>query len=370
MDQCFQLLMEAEELINEIEPINMLSFLTESSDDEAKKMAKNKKAAEGAVSKIKKALQLVVTSIKNFCKSFAASIKKLFASEETKEEFEEWEAFMKQFPELKHKKITFLDYEKYKKATEAAAAKMDKAANTHGTTPAEMDAVAKELEEAVNDVPTKEMELGDVVDILKNKAIDMASDISKSMMNRAAEAATDAGKLGIDITAEMAKDPHNALRASGYAAISHRQYAAAFQKEAMVSNSWFARGMKECRRNFKDIATLIKTTGKTDEVSRTKRAGAKKNVQAMFLKTHGLSKIAGAAMDIRDADGRLANRHGRAAAADQLEMVGGALYSKAGALHAKNKAVRGVRNAVNTVSSMFGSLKESVSVHQDDEDNE
>lgn len=366
MDQCFQLLMEAEELINEIEPINMLTFLTESSDDEAKKMEKNKKAAEGAASKIKKALNAVVTAIKSFCKSFAASIKKLFASKETKEEFEQWEAFMKQFPELKHKKITFLDFEKYKKATEAAAAKMDKVVNTHGSTDAEMEAAVKDLEEAVNSEPTKEMELGDVVGFLKNQAIDAAEDISKSLMNRAAEAAADAGKLGIDMTAEMAKDPHNALRASGYAAISHRNYAAAFQKEATVSNSWFARGMKECRRNFKDITTLISTTGKTDDVSRAKRAGAKKNIQAMFLKSKGLSKISGAVMDVRDADGKLANRHGRAAAAEQLEMQGGALYSKAGAIHKKNKVVKGAKNAIGTVSSMFGSLKESVSIKEDE----
>lgn len=368
MDQCFVLLMEAEELINEIEPINMLSFLTESSDDEEKKMAKNKKATEGALAKIKKAIMFVVNAIKSFVKSFAASVKKMFASKETKYEFEEWEAAMKQFPEFRHKKLTFLDYEKYKKQTEAAAAKVDKLANTHGTTQEEMNAAVKELEEAVNDEPTKEMELGDVVGFLKGQAVDACQDIAKSLTARAAEAATDAGKLGIDITAEMAKDPHNALRAAGYAAISHRGFAAAYQKEAMVSNSWIARGFKEVRRNLKDIGTMIATTGKTDEVSRTRRAAAKKNVQAMFLKSKGTSKIAGAVMDVRDVDGKLANRHGRAAAADQLEMTAGALNTKAAAIHKKNQVVKGAKNVINTVGSMFGSLKESVRSVPDEDD--
>ncbi len=357
MDPCFQLLMEADELINEIEPINMMTFLTESSDDEAKKMEKNKKATEGAIDKIKKALMLVVNAIKNFVKSFAASVKKLFASKETQEEFENWAAAMKQFPEFKNKKITFLDYEKYKKAVDAATAKVDKVANTHGSTQEELDAAMKELDNVVNEEPTKDMELGDVLDYLKKYASDSAQGIAKSMMDRAGEAAADAGKLGIDITAEMAKDPHNALRAAGYAATAHRGFAAAFQKEASVSNSWMARGLKECRRNFKDLMTMLGTAGKTDEVSRTKRTAAKKNLQAMLLKSRGLSKISGAAMDIRDADGKLANKYGRAAAAESLEMQAGALNMRAGATHKKNQVVRGAKNAANTLASMFGSLK-------------
>lgn len=360
MDSFNQLLLEAAEIANTMEPVDMLRCLTESGDTESKKLEANKKKTASALEKIKKAIMVVATAIKNFCRSFVSKIKEIFASKETKQEFAEWSEMMKRFPELKKKKILFLDYQKYKKHVEEASAKFDKVANTHGTTEAEMKKAQEQFESAMKEEPpVKEMEIGDVFDILKNHALDSLSATGKALMDRAQSMTEEAGKLGIDITAEMAKDPHNAIRSAGYASIAHKGFAAAYQQECKVSTSWFQRGMKEIGRNFKDIGKVITTTGKSDAASKIERDAAKTNLKAMMVKS-SIGGIAARAMNVRGADGNIVKGRARKAAAEGMEIKAGTQYTKANMIRKKDRAVATAKGAANTIGSLFSELKESV----------
>lgn len=376
MDTFDTLLMEAEEIMLSIEPVDMIAYLTEASDTESKKMDANQRKVGSALDKIKRAIMAVANAIKNFCRSFVSKVREIFASKETKAEFEEWTRLMKQHPEFKNKKIIFLDYIKYKKYVEEQVAKFDKVANTHGTTEADMKKAQEEFEEAMSEEPpTKEMTMGDVVDALKNNAMEMLNQTGKNLMDRATTMVQDASKLGVDLSADMMKDPHKTIRDAGYASISHKAFSSAYQQEAKVSTSWFKRGMKECRRNFQDLMKLIETTGAKDAVSKVEHSAAKDNLTAMLLKSKGIGGITASTMNIRDADGKIVSGKRLKKAADSYELRGGTKYVKSKGMKSINRTKKDIKNtadsvkdAVNTVSTLLSDLRESVAIRPENID--
>ena len=113
---------------------------------------------------------------------------------------------------------------------------------------------------------------------------------------------------------------------------------------------------------------LMKTAGKKDAVSKVEHSAAKDNLTAMMLKSKGIGNITAAAMDIRDADGRVAKGKNLKRAADSYEVRGGTKYVKSKGMKTANRTVRGVKDAVDSVSALLSDLRESVAVRPEDID--
>ena len=113
LDDCLLYLYEAEKCLADYKEIDSYMEIFEAENPEVKEqMAKNEKAASGAIANIKKAAKAVLDMMRKLIASIGDFIRKRSMSADEREAFEKFKEMAKKDPSLRNKKITVRSYEK------------------------------------------------------------------------------------------------------------------------------------------------------------------------------------------------------------------------------------------------------------------
>lgn len=269
MESYIQDLRDACAIYESITPISDFQLMFE--DASAAEDA-NKAKTESIFAKLKAAVKKVVDFLKEIVSKIATAIKGLFISKENQQIQREYEACLKEYPELGDVKFEVEDYKAYVKNVKMKQAKLEDAISKKND--GQIETAKKDLADALDEKMQKIAVSGKEVSKFFNDSCRVIGSVYNSANAILDETTSFVGTLDKNKDYNGAAD---AIKATGYSTLKATALGKAYAKHVNKGTNWFMRAQREVYRNMKDISAFCKSHGKDPY--------AKAALKAMMLKS-------------------------------------------------------------------------------------